>query len=509
MKELAEIKPLLQNDECPEIYQRMEKSCEEIEKQIASGAYVKVEAERKILSFLSSELMYDSYFIYLLSFVVKCFKKAEHMELLCDLIATSEYMNILEKKFALYRLKALLIKCPELETANVTQWLIRLENEIREYFFGIFRIKRRPKEEREQGKVLVLTHGFLGAEHPVSRSALERCVALKKDVGKQVLLVSTGEDSTMENAIPLYQLETRNRNNEFNGKSIYQYSGENIPLYQSQNPADSEQGILELLEFVIAENPEFVVYVGEQSVIADLINNFCPVLAVSTTFSALQRTHTEFVMVGRKASEEEKAQSYGEIIESLFTFKLKGKKHTYSREELKIPENRFVLAIVGTRLDDDVSAEFLDAMKALIDEGCYLLFIGKFNQYSQWCERLQWLSANSKALGMVSDVTGILACADLYVNPYRLGGGYSVAEAFDAGIPAVTIAYGDVATASGENFWVQNYSEMKEQIKRYRSDKVFYSKMTECARERLLELTKEDTGFSNAIATMCASQRYY
>ena len=509
MKELLEIKPLLQADECPEVYQKMEKSCEEIEKKVVTGIYEESGAEREILSLLSTELMYDSYFIYLLSFVVKCFKKAAHMELLCDLIVTNEYMSILEKKFALYSLKAILIKCPELETTNVTNWLAALENEIREYFFSIFKIRRQPKELREQGKVLVVTHGFLGENHPVSRSALERCVSLQRNMGKQVQLVSTGEDSTMENAIPLYHLETRNRNEQFNGRTVYGYGDEEISIYQQHNPADNLDGVQQLLEYVIAENPEFVVYVGEQSVIADLINNFCPVLAVSTTFSVIQRTHTEFVMVGRTVSGAERTQSYGEIIEALFTFRLKGKKHTYTRDELGFPEDKFILAVVGTRLDDDVSFEFLNEMKEVIENGCYLLFIGKYNQYSQHCEKLQWLKENSKALGMVSDVTGILECTDLYVNPYRLGGGYSVAEAFDAGIPAVTISYGDVATASGENFWVKDYSEMKEQIRKYQKDKVFYCKMKEFARRRLEEITKEEISFSKAISTMYASERYY
>lgn len=37
---------------------------------------------------------------------------------------------------------------------------------------------------------------------------------------------------------------------------------------------------------------------------------------------------------------------------------------------------------------------------------------------------------------------------DLYVNPKRSGGGYSIIEAFSVGIPGVTLRNGDIAAAA-------------------------------------------------------------
>lgn len=509
MKELERIKPLLQQEEAVEIYQEMERCCEKIEEQIEQGVYQKMMAQREVLHVLSSEVMYDSYFIFLLSFVVKCFKRPEHLELLCELVATNDYMSPMSRKFALHQIKTFLIRCPELETVNVKKWIGNLEEQIRTYLMACYQIKRRPKEQRTDAKVLVLTHGFLGEDHPVSRSALERCVALQTEMEKQVQLISTGEDCTMEDSVPLYHIEVRNRSEQFNGNHVYEYRGEKISLYQSPNPANSVTAIRELLSYVIDSNPQFVVYVGEQSFVADLINEFCPVLTVSTTFSVLQRTHTEFVMVGRKVLQGEREQSYGEVLESLFTFQLKEKKRDYTRAGLGIPEGKFVLAVVGTRLDSDVSLEFLQKMQTLTEENCHLLFVGKFDSYEQWCERMSWLRIYSTSLGMVDDVTGILACADLYVNPNRLGGGFSVAEGFDAGIPAVTTPYGDVAVAAGELFWVKDYEEMVAQIKKYHKDAAFYDIMVTAAKQRLEKLTGESGSFAKAVQSMLENPRFY
>lgn len=509
MRELEIIKSLLQKDEELAVYQEMERCCESMEKQMADGIYQSIAVERGVIKMLSSELMYDSYFIYLVSFVMKCFKKVDYVELLCDLIATNEYMTEWNRKFALYQIKAFLIRCPELETAKVSELLEVLERRIRDYFSKTFQLGRCPKNERSTGKVLVVTHGFLGENHPVSRSALERCVVLQRELGKEVTLVSAGEDCTMENSVPLYHAEVRNRIESYTGVHAYEYQGEQIRLYQPEMPASGFAGVKALLDEIVQMKPEFVVYVGEQSPLADVINDFCPVLAVSTTFSVIQRTHTEFVMVGRTADDEEKARSYGEVLESLFTFHLKGKKHDYTRDELNIPKDKFILAVIGTRLNADVTERFLEAMKAVLEEGCYLLFVGGFEEYDRWCDKLPWLRENSQSLGMVDDVTGILGVTDLYVNPHRLGGGYSVAEAFDAGIPAVTTSYGDVAVAAGEAFRVADYDEMVELIKKYHKDRGFYDTMKEVAAQRLQQLTSESGGFVDAVQKMLESPRFY
>ena len=317
MRELEQIKSLLQKEEELTVYQEMEHCCESLEHQMDSRTYVSIEVERALMQLLSREIMYDSYFLYLLWFAVKCFKKADYLELFCELIASSEYMNPMNQKFALYQVKAFLFRYPELESAKVKMLIAQLEQSIREYFLQVFSIKRRPLEQRNVGTVVVMTHGFLGENHPVSRSSLERCVALQKEMGMKVLLVSTGEDCTTENAIPLYHYEVRNHNEKFDGKQGYGFLGQEIELYQPIKPADTLEGIRDLLEYIMDVNPEFVVYVGEQSFIADLVNDFCPVLAVSTIFSVLQKTHTEFVMVGRTTTEEEKKQSYGKILETL------------------------------------------------------------------------------------------------------------------------------------------------------------------------------------------------
>lgn len=522
MNLLEAIRGMLQKEETTATYQQLESFCEELEYVMNAGrfssayaeeeydasAYSRNAVEQGILNLLRTELMYDGYFVYLLWFLVKCFQKSAYLELFCDVMLAREDMTPMEYRYVLYQIKALLIRVPQMETPLMGQYIKRMQEIIREHYKVTFPVERRGKEARREGVVIVMMSGFLGEKHPVSKSALERCYILKTELGKKVILMSLGEDQGLLGGVVLYHGERRNRMEEYCLCETYTYQGEEFTFYQPKIPVDTIEGTVGVLEYIREVNPEFVVYVGEQSFFAELVNGICPVLSVSTTFSALQDTTTDFVMVGRSVSEEERAKASAEIIETRFTFKLKGKKRDYTREELGLSTDKFVLAVVGMRLDADASEEFLNAMQPLTEEGCELLFIGKYDSYDMQCERHPWLLECSVMLGVCEDVTGILQSADLYVNPHRLGGGFSVAEAFDAGIPAVTTEYGDVPVAAGTAFCVKDYTEMVETIRKYRRDAEFYREQQAKAKRRLEELTSEQSLFAEGILAMCRSHRF-
>ena len=263
------------------------------------------------------------------------------------------------------------------------------------------------------------------------------------------------------------------------------------------------------MDYITEERPEYIIYVGEQSFVADMANRICPVITISSTFSAIQNTKTEFLMTGRRVSDQEKKLLYPQVIEIPFTFQLKKRKTEYTKNMLKIPENRFTLVMVGMRLDADVTDEFLMNIETEVDRGCYLVFIGKFDRYKIICAKYPWLLNSSICLGVIDDVAGVLPVLDLYVNPFRLGGGYSVAEAFEAGIPAVSMNYGDVAVAAGKDFCVEDYTQMNRMIERYRTEPEFYAEMVQKAKQRLEDLTDEGGAFVKGLETVLNSPRFY
>ena len=503
------INKLIVSDETVENYRQLEQFCENLSDQIETDKQMAGEIEKRCVHLLTKETMYDGYFIFLLSFLIKAFPKEVYIELFLEVAESQPEYTPMNKKFILHQVKNLLINYPGLETEHVRKQIAEMEESVRSYLEKEIAAERIPREQRTDNLVFVMVAGFLGENHPVSRSALERCYLLLKKMGKRVRLISAGESCTMQDAVPVYHSQVRNRAEAYNGQSSYNYLGEEIACYQSALPADSLDGFRELAGYIAKEKPEYIIYVGEQSFAADMANRICPVIAISSTFSAIQNTKTEFLMTGRKVSEQERKKLYPHVIEIPFTFQLKEQKQTYTRSMLQIPERRFTLAVVGMRLDADVTEQFLENIKTEVERGCYLVFIGRYEKYQLVCQAHPWLADNSTCLGVIDDVAGVLPVLDLYVNPFRLGGGYSVAEAFGAGIPAVSIDYGDVATAAGKDFCVETYEQMNQMIERYRMEPEFYAGMKEKARERLTALTDEGGAFLSGIETALDSPRFY
>ena len=77
----------------------------------------------------------------------------------------------------------------------------------------------------------------------------------------------------------------------------------------------------------------------------------------------------------------------------------------------------------------------------------------------------------------------------MYVNPKRLGGGFSVIEAFAKGVPGVYLSIGDVNVAGGKEFSVNDFDEMTQMIEKYKNDREFYRLMSDKARKRARLMT--------------------
>ena len=109
------------------------------------------------------------------------------------------------------------------------------------------------------------------------------------------------------------------------------------------------------------------------------------------------------------------------------------------------------------------------------------------------------MKKHSIYLGFCSDVLSILENCDIYLNPYRKGGGSSCVEAMYMGKPVISIDFGDVSTNVGDDFLVKDYDEMIDLLAHYKEDILFYEKQSEKARKRAELLLDETGSFEEAV----------
>ena len=236
------INKVLISDESVENYRELEKFCSDSFAETETDEQKREQLERRYIQMLTKQTMYDGYFIFFVSFLMKAFQKEQYVELFLEVVESQTELTPWNKIFILHQLKTLFIHCPKLETEHIAHQIAEMESSIRSYLENTIVTERITREQRKDNLVFVMVADFLGENHPVSRTALERCYMLQRGLGKHVRIISAGESCTMQDAIPMYQIQVRNRIDIYTSQKQYEYLGEKIELYQSEIPADSVEG---------------------------------------------------------------------------------------------------------------------------------------------------------------------------------------------------------------------------------------------------------------------------
>lgn len=350
-------------------------------------------------------------------------------------------------------------------------------------------------KDRNADLIYVITLQFIGLDHPPTRTALERIKVLNCDLNKTVKVINTCEPMTALGKFPMYAAQEGSINDGITGNRIYQYDGFVFSLEQSSKDMPEIGEVRRMLQEIREDKPYMILVIGNGSIVADMASKIVPVINIPVVFSSVWIRDGQYTAVGRHFSDEEKRQYFGKtelpvnIIESTFSFQLKEQKNHYSRIDFGLPEDKFLLVVVGTRLHDEVDDEFIVEMMPLLSQNAFFVFAGKFDNYEMYCDKYSEFAINSSFIGYQDDIMAVNELMDLYVNPKRLGGGYSIIEAFSKGVPGVTLQTGDIAVAAGEAFCVGDYAQMRNVILRYMTDQSFYKEQMQKALQRVQEVT--------------------
>lgn len=375
---------------------------------------------------------------------------------------------------------------------------------IAESFSNLVEIKN---EERDKDFVIVFTAQFLSIQHGPTKTTLDRVYTLIKKCHKKVLLINTAELSAKQGRVPLFQYEIGNYIEAYSRYTKIGYKDITIPFMQLPDDMLSMKQIQRIVRMVQRKKPYFIINIGGNSILADICSRLSPMLTISTIPSGLVTTEGQFQMIGHSLLEKEKVmlnalgKSEEHVIVGRFTSTVIEQKIHVSREELKIPDNKFVIVMIGGRLTYEITEDFMRFFMRFVPFESFFVFAGGMDQYDEFCEKIPQFQENSAFLGIVEDIFSVLEHCDLYVNPPRTGGGTSSVEAMYAGVPVVTYDIGDVPTNTGEEFVVKNEEEMEQMVKRYIEDKEFYHQKSEAARKRAAYMLDTDGAFSEILGT--------
>jgi hypothetical protein len=348
------------------------------------------------------------------------------------------------------------------------------------------------KEKRNKNLIIIVTSQFLGELHAPTKLVLERAYHLVKDFNKEVLIINTSELLSKEGQVPFYKNYLAYKEDDFSHYNSVSYKDINIPFYQSSVQMPNENEILNILSIVNEYKPYFILSIGTANLTADLCSNLVTTVTFPTTSNfpiSMSQVHiyrSELTADERQFLKELKIDPKSVIIsypkgEELTT------QYSYTRQDFDLPEDKFLISVVGNRLDDEVKEEFILALIKAIEYGAYIGFIGQFENYDKICKKYSQLAINSTFLGYQKHLYDVMKVFDLFVNPGRIGGGSGLYFLMYSK-PIVTFNYGDVHVGSKGLFSVATYKDMEEKIIKNITDEEYYYSQTILAKEVFADL---------------------
>lgn len=346
-----------------------------------------------------------------------------------------------------------------------------------------------PYQEGERSNVIVIvTDQMLEIGHAPTRRVLDYAWTINTALNKAVVIVNSAGLNyyfcrCFEGDIGFNFLE------ELNGIEKINYNGVTFPFMQLTEKMPDIYSMSEALDIVYNLKPELVYNIGGSSIFADLCGMFTKTCCFPCS-NDIPITMSQYLLVGRKLSEADserlsRLEDYQQIVETVVNYKLPAMgQNLYNREKFGLSGADFVFGIVGNRLDTEISDEFIELMdRLLLDLDIHILIIGGIQKPERIKETVSFPDKIHIA-GKLEDAVFAIKLLDVYLNPYRSGGGRSSFEALAQGVPVITFKYGDVYYTCGDEFAVGDDENLLETASRYVTDGSFMENQKHLALKR-------------------------
>lgn len=157
-----------------------------------------------------------------------------------------------------------------------------------------------------------------------------------------------------------------------------------------------------------------------------------------------------------------------------------------TRAELGLSEAAVVWITAGFRLEHEIKPEWAARMLQLMSRHPQVVWLVIGGEGKLPNALLQAAPGRVRALATRSDLSGILRICDIYVNPPRMGGGLSVAEAMAEGLAVASLAGSDGGDKAGE-LALPDMETYMERLAALTEDPGLRSEMGQALRQRFDE----------------------
>ncbi|MEK5025621.1 glycosyltransferase family 4 protein [Paenibacillus sp. FSL M7-1046] len=464
----------------------------------------------------SSKSMHWKLECYILSFLLDYSREEKYLNKLMSHLESNPEIDTNEYNFLYWQLTRTMFVSPKLNT-KINQIRMR---KIYAQMFSFFneQIQQEnnwiPSDERDQGLVIVMTGQLTSLQHAPTQIALENCYTLIKNYNKKVLLINAA-NMPRSMCLPYYSPQLWQYINEFINRNILTYQDIEIPFYQFVEEMPSGEEMDSVLKTVMELKPEFILSIGGSNVIADLCSNFVPVVTIPCVVE-IPISEGTFLVLPKKITNDDTAviskltQSIDKVIESEVAYKPKETEIEFNRSDWGIPEDDHVIVIIGNRLNEEMSEEFIGSLNKLLENNlkARLAIIGDFSISERIAGKYKSFKERTILMGYQKDLSAVFSICDIYLNPPRTGGGTSAADALYRGVPVLTYPFGDVSYVVTDKYHIENLDQVEEYLVNWKQ-KEFRELEREAALRRADEIFDSSRVLSNLVNEMRKSSAFH
>jgi glycosyltransferase involved in cell wall biosynthesis len=331
------------------------------------------------------------------------------------------------------------------------------------------------RPEPVKDRVVILTPQFLSIQHPTTLRVAEYVNSLVEDFGKTPIIVESHPFPAAP-GLAFVPSIVMNRNAELKAVDRVNISGRDIEYYRVASEAFSLSDVAHTLSLVSALAPELVIAISSPYLAAEAVALRFPTFSQPTTAAAPITCRAQSFSWSPLSPEERSIlERFGTADRCRFHmhpgFSIPEARPAVSREDLALPGDGFVFAVIGNRLDNEVDARFLDLLETIVAHPrAHIAMMGKFNDFDRVMAQRPKLKGRVSFLGYRDDILSVLRVCDACLNPDRTGGGRSGAYALHVGLPVLSLPRGDVASIVGPQDCCADYAEMSAQAVRLIDD---------------------------------------
>jgi glycosyltransferase involved in cell wall biosynthesis len=472
-------------------------------KRELSSLYQSFHQQQELYSVLDTEFADDDKTqIYLLSILLKCTKDAQIIDQIIHIISKgnvdSYYCSVIEYQIAY----------ETFSNSYPKETTYELQRKLHHYNVQRFKhelnvpTEYRTYSSRNKKRIAIVTEQLLDINHAPSKIVLEQCYALQQKLGMEIILFICPIDMSQANPMSWHEMVYQNFMPQLNGEYLIIYDEEGTKASQKEANGifyirykdiivrgkqilfrnDTFAAQEALLQLIYDYNPLFVYNINSVNPIADICGSFTAVVASCMSYGYPVSDADILLKLQNTVNEQQSKRPYTILedtqqlaLDFQWSFHIDKPSIYYERIHYGIPEDEFVLSIVGNRLQFEITDEFVKALEQVlnIDNRISIMLIGEYQSYKE-IFNAEIFENRIHSIGYQNKLASAIKMADLYINPPRSGGGTSALYALNAGVPVITLPDCDVAYNVGEQFICSNYEEMIHTIIRYKNNQEYY-----------------------------------